>query len=247
MTPRTAASATATRSRLASRVGETTLHAKIADRMPVGVVYTTFHHPVTGANVVTTEHSDWATNCPEYKVTAVQVGLLHLRQHQDAAAADVADVRLRDGRLRPTWTRLRGRGLRTTSPSSSRTSRTTTPSRRSPAHPAVLGPADASPARRAGPCRAPRRPRSTIALDARSPHNCERRPGTRLAIRPGRVPHDGRTVRRPPARRSDRWAGPSTLNVGSCVRAARTLHAGVGVQDPEPNRLMPTKLNRNVA
>ncbi len=41
--------------------------------MPVGVVYTTFHYPVTGANVVTTENSDWATNCPEYKVTAVQV------------------------------------------------------------------------------------------------------------------------------------------------------------------------------
>ncbi len=59
--------------RLASRVGDITLHAKIADRMPIGVVYTTFHHPVTGANVVTTEHSDWATNCPEYKVTAVQV------------------------------------------------------------------------------------------------------------------------------------------------------------------------------
>jgi formate dehydrogenase major subunit len=58
---------------LASRIGRTTLRAKIADRMPVGVVYTTFHHPVTGANVVTTEHSDWATNCPEYKVTAVQV------------------------------------------------------------------------------------------------------------------------------------------------------------------------------
>jgi formate dehydrogenase major subunit len=64
---------------LASRVGNTTLHAKISERMPVGVVYTTFHHPVTGANVVTTEHSDWATNCPEYKVTAVQVGLLHPR------------------------------------------------------------------------------------------------------------------------------------------------------------------------
>jgi formate dehydrogenase major subunit len=43
--------------------------------MPQGVVYTTFHHPVTGANVVTTEYSDWATNCPEYKVTAVQVTL----------------------------------------------------------------------------------------------------------------------------------------------------------------------------
>jgi formate dehydrogenase major subunit len=67
---------------LASRVGETTLHAKIMDRMPVGVVYTTFHHPVTGANVVTTEHSDWATNCPEYKVTAVQVKL-----HQPAVPA----------------------------------------------------------------------------------------------------------------------------------------------------------------
>jgi formate dehydrogenase major subunit len=59
--------------RLESRVGETTLPVKIDDRMPVGVVYTTFHHPVTGANIVTTEYSDWATNCPEYKVTAVQV------------------------------------------------------------------------------------------------------------------------------------------------------------------------------
>ncbi|MEU4163326.1 formate dehydrogenase subunit alpha [Actinoplanes sp. NPDC026670] len=60
---------------LTSRVGATSLRAVLADRMPVGVVYTTFHHPVTGANVVTTENSDWATNCPEYKVTAVQVGL----------------------------------------------------------------------------------------------------------------------------------------------------------------------------
>ncbi|MFC7643151.1 molybdopterin dinucleotide binding domain-containing protein [Streptosporangium lutulentum] len=62
---------------LASRIGETSLRVKIDDRMPVGVVYTTFHHPVTGANVVTTENSDWATNCPEYKVTAVQVTLTH--------------------------------------------------------------------------------------------------------------------------------------------------------------------------
>jgi formate dehydrogenase major subunit len=58
---------------LASRMGATTLRAKISDRMPQGVVYTTFHHPETGANVITTEYSDWATNCPEYKVTAVQV------------------------------------------------------------------------------------------------------------------------------------------------------------------------------
>ncbi|HEY5840782.1 MAG TPA: formate dehydrogenase subunit alpha, partial [Mycobacterium sp.] len=62
---------------LASRVGETTLRAQLSDRMPTGVVYTTFHYPVTGANVVTTENSDWATNCPEYKVTAVQVALAH--------------------------------------------------------------------------------------------------------------------------------------------------------------------------
>jgi formate dehydrogenase major subunit len=60
---------------LASRVGATTLRAIITERQPVGVCYTTFHHPVSGANVVTTEHSDWATNCPEYKVTAVQVSL----------------------------------------------------------------------------------------------------------------------------------------------------------------------------
>ena len=58
---------------LESRVGAITLPARISERMQPGVVYTTFHHPMTGANVVTTEHSDWATNCPEYKVTAVQV------------------------------------------------------------------------------------------------------------------------------------------------------------------------------
>jgi formate dehydrogenase major subunit len=58
---------------LASRMGATALRATVSDRMPQGVVYTTFHHPVTGANVVTTDNSDWATNCPEYKVTAVQV------------------------------------------------------------------------------------------------------------------------------------------------------------------------------
>jgi formate dehydrogenase major subunit len=59
--------------RLASRTGETTLHAKVTERVAPGVVYTTFHHPATQANVVTSDYSDWATNCPEYKVTAVQV------------------------------------------------------------------------------------------------------------------------------------------------------------------------------
>jgi len=60
--------------RVASRAGETTLRALITDRVAPGVVYTTFHHPDTQANVITTDFSDWATNCPEYKVTAVQVG-----------------------------------------------------------------------------------------------------------------------------------------------------------------------------
>jgi formate dehydrogenase major subunit len=56
-----------------SRAGETVLRARITDRVQPGVVYTTFHFPESGANVITTENSDWATNCPEYKVTAVQV------------------------------------------------------------------------------------------------------------------------------------------------------------------------------
>jgi len=59
--------------RVASRAGETTLRALTTERVAPGVVYTTFHHPSTQANVVTTEYSDWATNCPEYKVTAVQI------------------------------------------------------------------------------------------------------------------------------------------------------------------------------
>jgi formate dehydrogenase major subunit len=56
-----------------SRAGDTVLRAKVSERMQPGVVYTTFHWPGSGANVVTTDNSDWATNCPEYKVTAVQV------------------------------------------------------------------------------------------------------------------------------------------------------------------------------
>jgi formate dehydrogenase major subunit len=69
---------------LASRVGQTTLHAQLSERMPTGVVYTTFHHPISGTNVLTTENSDWATNCPEYKVTAVQVALTHPTSGQHA-------------------------------------------------------------------------------------------------------------------------------------------------------------------
>jgi formate dehydrogenase major subunit len=69
---------------LTSRSGEITLPARLSERMQPGVVYTTFHHAMTGANVVTTEFSDWATNCPEYKVTAVQVQLArHISEWQE--------------------------------------------------------------------------------------------------------------------------------------------------------------------
>jgi formate dehydrogenase major subunit len=58
---------------VASRSGEVALRAHLTERVQPGVVYTTFHHARSGTNVITTEYSDWATNCPEYKVTAVQV------------------------------------------------------------------------------------------------------------------------------------------------------------------------------
>ncbi|MSP86016.1 MAG: formate dehydrogenase subunit alpha [Methylotenera sp.] len=58
---------------IVSRAGETVLRATLTERVQPGVIYTTFHHPASGANVITTENSDWATNCPEFKVTAVQV------------------------------------------------------------------------------------------------------------------------------------------------------------------------------
>ena len=75
-TPRSAASRDGDWVKLVSRAGETSLRALLTERVAPGVVYTTFHHPNTQANVVTTDFSDWATNCPEYKVTAVQVSPL---------------------------------------------------------------------------------------------------------------------------------------------------------------------------
>jgi formate dehydrogenase major subunit len=73
---------------LTSRAGRIVLHAIVTDRVQPGVVYTTFHFPESGANIITTENSDWATNCPEYKVTAVQAVRvtkpLEWKQHQQA-------------------------------------------------------------------------------------------------------------------------------------------------------------------
>jgi formate dehydrogenase major subunit len=75
-----------------SRMGEITLPAKVTQRVAPGVVYTTFHHPDTGTNVVTTELSDWATDCPEYKVTAVEVRPAnHRSRWQDRFASHAAE------------------------------------------------------------------------------------------------------------------------------------------------------------
>ncbi|MFZ1989120.1 MAG: formate dehydrogenase subunit alpha [Alphaproteobacteria bacterium] len=77
-----------------SRKGETTLRAEISARMAPGVVYTTFHHPDTGTNVVTTELSDWATNCPEYKVTAVECAPAnHRSEWQEQYTEELPDLR----------------------------------------------------------------------------------------------------------------------------------------------------------
>lgn len=93
---------------MGSRKGETVLRAVISERMQPGVVYTTFHHPESGANVVTTENSDWATNCPEYKVTAVQVAKVTAArsdwQHGFAKTAAVQQS-LRPGPQQPKTTK----------------------------------------------------------------------------------------------------------------------------------------------
>jgi formate dehydrogenase major subunit len=74
---------------LSSRSGEVALAAHLTERVQPGVVYTTFHHAKSGTNVITTEFSDWATNCPEYKVTAVQVRPTnHLAEWQEQFAAN---------------------------------------------------------------------------------------------------------------------------------------------------------------
>ena len=83
---------------LQSRAGEVALKARVSERMQPGVVYTTFHHAVTGANVVTTDNSDWATNCPEYKVTAVQVRRTnHLSDWQIRDREESVSLRRVDG------------------------------------------------------------------------------------------------------------------------------------------------------
>jgi formate dehydrogenase major subunit len=77
---------------LTSRAGDTVLRAKVSGKIAPGVVYTTFHFPETNANVVTTENSDWATNCPEYKVTAVEVVLVNQKDAWQKRAHDQREL-----------------------------------------------------------------------------------------------------------------------------------------------------------
>jgi formate dehydrogenase major subunit len=71
---------------ITSRYGETRLRARISDKVNPGVCYTTFHFAQSKANAVTSNLSDWATNCPEYKVTAVELAKVPVSQPQAAAA-----------------------------------------------------------------------------------------------------------------------------------------------------------------
>ncbi|SEL96856.1 formate dehydrogenase alpha subunit [Bosea lupini] len=85
---------------LASRSGDISLRAEITERVQPGVVYTTFHHAATGANVITTDYSDWATNCPEYKVTAVEVRRTnYYSEWQERNREQDVSLRLIAGRL----------------------------------------------------------------------------------------------------------------------------------------------------
>lgn len=85
---------------LASRSGDISLRAEVSERMQPGVVYTTFHHAQTGANVITTDYSDWATNCPEYKVTAVEVRRTnYYSEWQERNREEDISLRLIAGRL----------------------------------------------------------------------------------------------------------------------------------------------------
>ncbi|WP_417788871.1 formate dehydrogenase subunit alpha [Terasakiella pusilla] len=79
-----------------SRAGTTSLRAKVSHRMQPGTVYTTFHHAVSGTNIVTTNNSDWATNCPEYKVTAVQVEPTHRLHNWERMHAPIEERPLDD-------------------------------------------------------------------------------------------------------------------------------------------------------
>ena len=56
-----------------SRRGTIRLPARVTDEVGPGELFTAFHFPDAPANRLTSPHTDTATGCPEYKVTAVAV------------------------------------------------------------------------------------------------------------------------------------------------------------------------------
>jgi formate dehydrogenase major subunit len=61
------------RVRVKSAQGEAALRADVTNRVAPGTVFTSFHFPDTCVNTLTSEVRDRLCDCPEYKVTAVEV------------------------------------------------------------------------------------------------------------------------------------------------------------------------------
>ncbi|MGR8025183.1 hypothetical protein, partial [Burkholderia cenocepacia] len=55
------------------RASSTVVRSRLPDRIVPGVGSTTFSFPESGPNLITPDIPASATNCPEYKVTPVQV------------------------------------------------------------------------------------------------------------------------------------------------------------------------------
>lgn len=75
-----------------SKFGSTKLRARISERVNPGVIYTTFHFAQSKANAITSDLSDWATNCPEYKVTAVEVAKIQAAMQKSDAQPTESEV-----------------------------------------------------------------------------------------------------------------------------------------------------------
>ena len=58
---------------VASPRGEIEVTADVTERVSPGQAFMAFHFPEAAANLLTSQHADEATTCPEYKVTAVRV------------------------------------------------------------------------------------------------------------------------------------------------------------------------------
>ncbi len=58
---------------VASRRGQIEVTAEVTERVSPGQAFIGFHFPAALANLLTSQHGDEVTGCPEYKVTAIRV------------------------------------------------------------------------------------------------------------------------------------------------------------------------------